>query len=81
MTKKKSARSPGEIDTHIGKVLKELRERENFSQAYLGECLGISFQQYQKYESGVNRLSAARLFDICTIYDCEPNFFFLDYNV
>jgi transcriptional regulator with XRE-family HTH domain len=39
------------------------------SQTRLGQELGVTFQQIQKYESGKNRLSAARLYDICQVFD------------
>jgi transcriptional regulator with XRE-family HTH domain len=45
--------------------MREQRLALNVSQAELGEELGVSFQQIQKYESGVNRVSAARLYSIC----------------
>ena len=45
--------------------MRELRNVNNISQVELGRELGVSFQQIQKYEKGVNRVSAARLFDIC----------------
>ena len=45
--------------------MREQRLALNMSQAKLGGELGVSFQQIQKYESGVNRVSAARLFEIC----------------
>jgi transcriptional regulator with XRE-family HTH domain len=45
--------------------MRELRHVNNISQVELGRELGVSFQQIQKYEKGVNRVSAARLFDIC----------------
>jgi transcriptional regulator with XRE-family HTH domain len=45
--------------------MRERRHALNMSQALLGRELGVSFQQIQKYERGVNRLSAARLYSIC----------------
>jgi len=47
--------------------MRERRLALNLSQAGLGEVLGVSFQQVQKYEAGKNRVSAARLFEICRI--------------
>jgi transcriptional regulator with XRE-family HTH domain len=66
-TKRKSAspRSSNLVDEFIGKRMRELRHVQNISQAELGRELGVSFQQIQKYEKGINRVSAARLFDIC----------------
>ena len=66
-TKRKSAspRESNSVDVFIGKRMRELRHDNNISQVELGRELGVSFQQIQKYEKGVNRISAARLFDIC----------------
>ena len=66
-TKRKSAspRSANAIDAYIGARMRERRHALNISQADLGKKLSVSFQQIQKYEKGVNRVSAARLFDIC----------------
>jgi len=46
------------------------------SQQALGEVLGLSFQQIQKYESGANRIAASRLYDICRSLEVEVSFFF-----
>jgi transcriptional regulator with XRE-family HTH domain len=66
-TKRKSTspRSANAIDEFIGARMRERRQALNISQADLGKKLSVSFQQIQKYEKGVNRVSAARLFDIC----------------
>ena len=66
-TKRKSAspRKSNSVDVFIGKRMRELRHVSNISQVELGRELGVSFQQIQKYEKGVNRVSAARLFYIC----------------
>jgi DNA-binding XRE family transcriptional regulator len=53
------------IDAYIGARMRERRLALEMSQDQLGKELGVSFQQIQKYESGQNRVSAARLFDIC----------------
>ena len=65
--KRKSAspRSPNAIDEFIGARMRVRRQALGISQADLGKTLGVSFQQIQKYESGKNRVSAGRLFDIC----------------
>jgi transcriptional regulator with XRE-family HTH domain len=63
--RKISPRSASAIDRYIGARMREQRLALNVSQAELGEELGVSFQQIQKYESGVNRVSAARLYSIC----------------
>jgi transcriptional regulator with XRE-family HTH domain len=62
-------RSATAIDAYIGARMRERRNALRLTQAGLGEKLGITFQQIQKYEGGVNRVSAARLFDICEALD------------
>jgi len=66
-TKRKSAspRSANAIDAYIGARMRERRLALEMSQDQFGKELGVSFQQIQKYESGQNRVSAARLFDVC----------------
>jgi transcriptional regulator with XRE-family HTH domain len=63
--KKVAARRATAIDAYIGARMRERRLALELSQDRLGKELGVSFQQIQKYENGVNRVSAARLFDIC----------------
>jgi transcriptional regulator with XRE-family HTH domain len=63
--RKSSPRSASAIDKYIGARMRERRLALNMSQEQLGRELGVSFQQIQKYEGGVNRVSAARLFVIC----------------
>jgi DNA-binding XRE family transcriptional regulator len=60
-----SPRGATAIDAYIGARMRERRLALNISQNQLGKELGVSFQQIQKYESGENRVGAARLFDIC----------------
>jgi transcriptional regulator with XRE-family HTH domain len=63
--RKTSPRSSGAVDKYIGARMRERRLALSMSQQRLGKELGVSFQQIQKYESGVNRVSAARLYSIC----------------
>jgi transcriptional regulator with XRE-family HTH domain len=63
--RKISPRTATAIDKYIGARMREQRLALNMSQEQLGRELGVSFQQIQKYEWGVNRVSAARLFEIC----------------
>jgi transcriptional regulator with XRE-family HTH domain len=65
--KKASPRTISAVDIYIGARMRERRLALNLSQAGLGEVLGVSFQQVQKYEGGKNRVSAARLFEICRV--------------
>jgi transcriptional regulator with XRE-family HTH domain len=67
--RKRSPRTPSTVDANIGARMREGRLALNMSQAELGKRLGVTFQQVQKYEKGTNRVSAARLFDICEALD------------
>jgi transcriptional regulator with XRE-family HTH domain len=55
------------VDAYIGARMRERRQELDMSQDTLAKTLGITFQQIQKYERGENRVSAARLFEICKI--------------
>jgi transcriptional regulator with XRE-family HTH domain len=63
--KTRSPRTPGPIDQYIGARIRESRVAFGMSQATLGEKLGVTLQQVQKYEKGANRVSASRLFEVC----------------
>lgn len=66
------------IDTHVGTRIRLRRTLLGMSQERLGEALGLTFQQVQKYERGVNRVGASRLFDLSRVLDVPINFFFDD---
>src|SRR6266850_183054 len=68
--KKMKQRSAGKPDIELGKRIRLRRVEQKISQAELGDKLGVSFQQVQKYEKGVNRVGAARLQQIATAIDC-----------
>ena len=67
---------PHPIDIHVGTRLRALRARRGQSQGNLADKLGLSFQQVQKYETGANRISASKLFEISRIMGVTPNYFF-----
>jgi transcriptional regulator with XRE-family HTH domain len=69
-------RSAGKSDIELGKKIRLRRVEQKISQAELGEKLGVSFQQVQKYEKGVNRVGAARLQQIATTLDVPVTFFY-----
>jgi transcriptional regulator with XRE-family HTH domain len=72
------ATSPNPIDVHVGKRLRLRRTLLGMSQERLGELLGLTFQQVQKYERGVNRIGSSRLFELGQILDVPVSFFFDD---
>jgi transcriptional regulator with XRE-family HTH domain len=60
-------KSPTDIDREIGKRLRALREEAGISQTAVGQRSGITFQQVQKYENGINRVSINRLLEFCDV--------------
>ncbi len=70
------SKEPNPIDRHVGNRVRMQRILLGMSQEKLGEALGITFQQVQKYEKGVNRISASRLQQIALILNAPPSFFF-----
>lgn len=68
--------SPNPVDVHVGALIKMRRIALGMTQANLGEHLGITFQQVQKYERGQNRLGASRLFDMSRALSVPVEFFF-----
>jgi transcriptional regulator with XRE-family HTH domain len=69
---------PNPIDVHVGSRVRLRRSLLGWSQEKLGETLGLTFQQVQKYERGANRISASRLYDIARVLDVPVAFFFDD---
>lgn len=64
------------VDIFVGQRIKLLRKLHQISQTDLGNELGLSFQQIQKYETGVNRISASRLFELASFFSVTPDYFF-----
>jgi transcriptional regulator with XRE-family HTH domain len=67
---------PNPVDVYVGKRMRQRREMQGLPQKELARKLGISFQQVQKYESGANRISASKLWQLCDVLDVEPGYFF-----
>jgi DNA-binding XRE family transcriptional regulator len=72
------AGNPNPIDIHVGTRVRLRRTLLGLSQEKLGEALGLTFQQVQKYERGANRVGASRLFDLSRVLDVPVGFFFDD---
>ena len=70
------ASTPNPIDVHVGKRLRLRRTLLGMSQERLGELLGLTFQQVQKYERGANRIGASRLYQISRVLEVPVSFFF-----
>jgi transcriptional regulator with XRE-family HTH domain len=71
-------KKPNPIDIHVGSRIRLRRTMLGMSQEKLGESLGITFQQIQKYEKGTNRVGASRLQNISNILNVPVSFFFED---
>ncbi|MBO6639828.1 MAG: helix-turn-helix transcriptional regulator [Roseitalea sp.] len=74
----KKKKQPNPIDIHVGSRIRLRRTMLGMSQEKLGESLGITFQQVQKYEKGTNRVGASRLQNIASILNVPVSFFFED---
>jgi transcriptional regulator with XRE-family HTH domain len=69
-------KAPNPTDKHVGSRVRMRRMMLNMSQEKLGEALGLTFQQVQKYEKGTNRIGASRLQQISSILQVPVSFFF-----
>ena len=69
-------KAPNPIDKHVGSRVRMRRMMVSMSQEKLGEKLGITFQQIQKYEKGTNRIGASRLQQIANVLGVPVGFFF-----
>ncbi len=68
----------GTVNDHIGQRVRERRKALGMSQEKLGNALGISFQQVQKYEAGTNRVAAGRLWDMAKILEVDQVGYFFE---
>ncbi len=66
----------GEVDNHVGRRIRERRRELGLSLEKLGAALGVSYQQIQKYEIGINRVAAGRLWDMAKILEVDVGYFF-----
>ena len=69
---------PSPVDVHVGVRVRMRRTLLGMSQEKLGRAVGLTFQQIQKYERGVNRIGASRLFNLSRILEVLVSFFFED---
>jgi transcriptional regulator with XRE-family HTH domain len=67
---------PNAIDVHVGGRMRLRRTLLGLSQEKLGEAIGLTFQQVQKYERGTNRVGASRMFDLSRVLDVPVSYFF-----
>lgn len=84
MKQKKSIRgriddnAPNPVDVHVGKRIRLRRTILHITQQQMADMLGLTFQQVQKYEKGMNRVGASRLWDISRVLEVPMGFFFED---
>jgi transcriptional regulator with XRE-family HTH domain len=80
-TEERGSRRANPIDVHVGARVRLRRMLLGMSQEKLGEHLGLTFQQIQKYEKGINRIGASRLFDLSQVLGVPVQFFYEDLAV
>ncbi len=71
-------RGPHPTDAHVGSQVRMRRTMLGMSQEKLGAAISLTFQQVQKYESGMNRIGSSRLFELSKVLDVPVSFFFDD---
>jgi len=76
MKSQHAPRSPNPVDTHVGTRVRLRRQVLKMSQEKLGDQLGVTFQQVQKYERGANRVGASRLWRMSQVLDVPVSFFY-----
>jgi transcriptional regulator with XRE-family HTH domain len=76
--RRRKSDKPNPIDVHVGSRVRLRRTLLGMSQEKLGEAIGLTFQQVQKYERGANRVGASRLYDLARVLDVPVSFFFDD---
>ncbi len=71
-----AGRRGSDVDHHVGRRIRQRRNALGMSQAKLGKALGVSFQQLQKYELGIDRVAAGRLWNISKALEVDVDYFF-----
>jgi len=74
--KKYNSSNPDPVDIHVGRRMRERRSLMGLSQEQLGKELGLTFQQIQKYERGINRMGSSRLYNVSQIIGVSVGWFF-----
>lgn len=69
---------PRPVDAHVGSRVRLRRTMLGMSQEKLGQAIGLTFQQVQKYERGTNRIGSSRLYELSKVLDVPVSFFFDD---
>lgn len=69
-------KSPNPVDVYVGQRIRARRHQVDVTQQGLAKALGLTFQQVQKYEKGVNRVGSSRLQQIANVLKASPSYFF-----
>tara|TARA_B100000989_G_scaffold254700_1_gene203427 strand:- start:613 stop:1041 length:429 start_codon:yes stop_codon:yes gene_type:complete len=72
--------NPNPVDVHVGKRLRLKRTILGMSQEAIGNAIGVTFQQIQKYERGINRIGASRLYDFSKVLHVPVSYFFEEFD-
>lgn len=75
-TRARDSGIPNPVDVHVGGRIRQRRTLLGMSQGKLGDAIGLTFQQVQKYERGANRVGASRLYDLSRVLEVPVSFFF-----
>ena len=73
-------KGPHPVDVHVGGRVRMRRMMIGMSQDKLGDALGLTFQQIQKYEKGANRIGASRIFELASILEVPIQYFYDDFT-
>jgi transcriptional regulator with XRE-family HTH domain len=76
MAKRRSNRSTGAIDDYVGERIRERRIMLGLTQQQLAQLIGVTYQQAHKYERGINRVSAGRLYEIARVLNAPITYFY-----
>src|SRR3569833_62810 len=74
--RKETTRAPQRIDAYVGERIRFRRNLLGVTQTEMADRIGVTFQQLQKYEKGVNRIGASRLMQICKALEVTPEWLF-----
>jgi transcriptional regulator with XRE-family HTH domain len=76
MAKSKRGQSAAAVDNHVGARIRERRIMLGLTQQQLAEMIGVTYQQAHKYERGINRISAGRLYEIARVLNAPISYFY-----
>jgi transcriptional regulator with XRE-family HTH domain len=76
MSKPQGSRASGRIDNHVGARIRERRIMLGLTQEQFAQMIGVTYQQAHKYEQGINRITAGRLFEIARAFDAPITYFY-----